>query len=72
MTCKLQTLAEIEGYVDIPDMLMEAVTDSLVPAICTNAGCDYGEAMEPDQDRGWCEECQTPSVKSCLVLAHLI
>jgi hypothetical protein len=37
-----------------------------------NAGCDYTAEMEPDQDRGWCEVCNTNSMKSALVLAGII
>jgi hypothetical protein len=34
-----------------------------------NDGCDYTADMEPDQDRGWCEACDTNTVASALVLA---
>lgn len=69
---KLSILAEMEGYADIATMLLYNVGDSIVPAICTNEGCDYCEALEPDQTEGFCPECETNSMKSCLVLAHLI
>jgi hypothetical protein len=42
---------------------------SVVPAIRMNAGCDYTDYLEPDQKRGWCDNCQTNSMKSCLILA---
>jgi hypothetical protein len=69
---KLQKLAEIEGYEDYMDMLLETGMDSVVPAICTNPNCDYTVGMEPDQDRGFCEICRTNSVKSCMILAGII
>ena len=69
---KLTQLAELEGYTDEMDMLQEASCDSVVPSICVNQGCDYTTGMEPDQDEGWCEECETNTVKSCLVLAGII
>lgn len=69
---KLDTLANIEGFDDAMDMLEEMGWDSVVPAICANKGCDYTTGMEPDQDRGWCEECRTNSVQSCLILAGVI
>lgn len=71
-SAKLLKLAEIEGYSDYMDLLAEAAVDSVCPAICTNEGCDHTAEMEPDQDRGWCEECQTNTVVSALVLAGII
>ena len=48
------------------------LTDSVNPAICMNEDCDYVCEMEPDQDRGWCDECSTNTIKSALVLAGII
>jgi hypothetical protein len=45
------------------------------PAICCNPDnpeCDYTAEMEPDQDRGWCEECERGTLVSGLVLGGLI
>lgn len=69
---KLQKLAEVEGFDDPMEMLEANVVDSVVPAICMNDDCDYSEGMEPDQDRGWCPECNTNTLKSCLILANVI
>lgn len=69
---KLKQLATIEGYDDVFDMLNDAVTDSVVPGICSNPHCNYTVGVEPDQDRGWCESCQSNTVKSCLILAGVI
>jgi hypothetical protein len=71
-TTKLQTLVESEGFASIEDLLEATITDSVSPAICMNEGCSYTAEMEGDQDRGWCEECGTNSMKSALVLAGLI
>lgn len=69
---KLTTLMEIEGFEDSLEF-MEAVSfDSVCPGICKNPGCDYSTEVEPDSDSGWCDECQTNSVASALVLAGLI
>jgi hypothetical protein len=68
---KLAKLAEIEGM-DEYEMLEEATYDSVAAAICKNPDCDYTTTMEPDQDRGWCEDCQANTVVSCLVLAGII
>ena len=71
-TAKLAKLVEIEGY-DSVEKLMEAVlSDSVSPAICMNEGCDFTCGMEPDQDAGYCEECQTNTMKAAPVLAGLI
>lgn len=69
---KLETLAEIEGFDDVQDLLEANVIDSVVPGICCNAGCDYTCEVEPDQDNGWCEVCGRGGVKSCLILAGVI
>jgi hypothetical protein len=37
-----------------------------------NEGCDFVTDVEPDQDAGWCELCNTNTVKSGLMLAGLI
>lgn len=66
---KGQTLAELEGFNDIMEMLEEYGNESVMPGICMNEGCDYITNVEPDQDRGWCEECHTNSVKSLMELA---
>jgi hypothetical protein len=69
---KLRKLVEIEGF-DTALALAEAtVSDSVCPAICMNEGCDYTCEMEPDQTEGFCEECQTGSMKSALVLMGFI
>ena len=69
---KLQKLLEIEGYTNRTELLTANIIDSVCPAICMNEGCNYVCEMEPDQDRGWCEECHTNSMKSALVLAGVI
>jgi len=48
---------------------------TVCPAICCNLDnpeCDYTAEMEPDQDRGWCEECRRGTLVSGLVLGGLI
>jgi hypothetical protein len=69
---KLAKLLEIEGYDQIAELAETVFSDSVSPAICMNEGCTFTCEMEPDQDRGWCEECQTNSMASALVLAGLI
>jgi len=68
---KLRELANIEGKT-VDELLAEATYDSVAASICSNPGCSYTTGMEPDQDAGWCEECGTPTVVSCLVLAGIL
>jgi hypothetical protein len=37
-----------------------------------NPDCGYTSEVEPDQQEGWCEECEVRSVRSGIVLAGLI
>lgn len=69
---KLQALAEIEGFDDYMDLLDEYSIDSVCPGICTNEGCDYSCEVEPDNSSGWCEECESNTVASAMVLAGII
>ncbi len=69
---KLQQLAEAEGFFSVEEMLQDAALDSVCFGICTNPGCSYSTEVEPDQDRGWCENCNTNTVISALRLAQLI
>ena len=68
---KLKELAE-SCDMSLEELLESATLDSVVPGICTNAGCDYTTEYEPDQDAGWCEECDTGTVASALILAGVI
>ena len=67
----LKELADSYG-VDIYTLLENATFDGTAASICTNDGCGYTTDYEPDQDQGWCEICETNTVKSCLVLAGMI
>jgi hypothetical protein len=72
---KLAKLCEIEGVEDDQALFAAAIADSVCPAICVNPDnpeCDYTAEMEPDQDRGRCEECQRGTLVSALVLGGLI
>ncbi len=69
---KLETLAKVEGFEDVMELLHAASLDSVVPGICRMKGCDYTCGVEPDSVTGWCEECEHNSVASCLRLAGII
>ncbi len=68
---KLAKIAEAEGFPTIDAMLGAAAVDSVCPGICMT--CDFVVSdVEPDQDQGWCENCDGNTVQSTLVIAALI
>lgn len=67
---KLAQLSEIEGM-DEMDLIEAGVIDSVCYGICMNEDCDYTTEVEPDQHAGWCENCNTNTVKSACVLAGI-
>ena len=68
---KLVRLARDAGL-SVDEMLRQVVFDSVSPGICMNPGCDYTTDVEPDQDQGWCEVCDTTTVMSASRLAGVI
>ncbi len=71
MASKLQELSKQFGL-STDELLAQATYDSLAAGICTNEDCDYTTEVEPDQNRGYCEICDTNTVQSILVLMGLI
>ena len=71
-TSKLNQLLKLMGYKKLTDIPESVIMDSVVDGICTNANCDFVADVEPDQSRGFCEDCQENTVKSLLILAGLI
>ena len=69
---KLETLLGIEGIGSVEEFAEQFISESCVPGICMNEGCDFTISYEPDQDRGWCDECETNTVKSGFVLMGII
>ena len=72
---KLAKLIEVEGFEDAGALFAAVISDSVSPTICCNPenpACDYTAEMEPDQDRGWCEECGANTVVAALVLGGII
>lgn len=69
----LTALCEIEGYEDWIDLANDSEAGIGMPnAICMNDGCEYTAEMEPDQSAGWCDECNTTTMKSVMVLGGVI
>ena len=64
---KLKTLSEIEGL-SVEEMMGIGLTDGVCPSICMNEGCDATYDYEPDSTTGWCDECETNTVKSAIEL----
>lgn len=65
---KMTDLLDILGYDDEVELLEDTAMESVVPGICMNEGCYYQTDVEPDQEHGWCENCETTTVKSCLMI----
>jgi hypothetical protein len=69
---KIIKLTEDWGYDDPWLLAKDHINDGLMPSICMNDGCNYSTEMEPDQDRGLCECCNTNSVTSAAILLGVI
>lgn len=69
---KLDLLISDEGFDTLDEFLEAWALDSVCIGICMNPGCDYTAEVEPDQEKGWCELCETNTVQSGLVLAGVI
>jgi hypothetical protein len=69
---KLTKLLAAEGFDTLEELAAAVLSDSVSPAICTEADCHYTTEMEPDQDAGYCENCGKNTVVAALVLAGLI
>jgi hypothetical protein len=67
---KIKKLMEAFGYETEEAMLEDAAFDSVVPGICMN--CDYTTDVEPDCQSGFCEQCQTQTVQSVLIILGII
>ncbi len=69
---KLNLLAEDYGHDSVEEMMNSTMFNSLVPCICMNDGCDATYEYEADSVKGWCEECGTGSVQSCLIILGIV
>ena len=65
---KLDDLMEMEGLTEEEAFTM--ASDSVQPGICKNELCEYTTEVEPDQEEGYCEDCNTNTVISlqCLLM----
>jgi hypothetical protein len=53
---KLDQLASTWGM-SVSELIETYALDDVAPGICMNPGCTYSTEYEPDQQKGWCEEC---------------
>lgn len=68
----LRKAADDEFGGDVEAMLEDGSTDGSAVAICTNCEQVFGEKLEPDAENVECDECETPTVSSVLVIAGVI
>lgn len=68
---KIEQLVESEGYESVESFIQNSMNDGTCMGICTNEDCDYTTEVEPDQDSGFCENCDTNTVRSGLVLVGM-
>lgn len=64
----LQEFIDMEYSGDTEACMQELMFESVVPAICTNPGCDYTDDLEPDARNVTCPECGTKTVQSVVEL----
>ena len=64
----LEALAESTDPDVIYAFLEVYIIDGIVPCICANGDCGYSTDLESDSREGYCEECETHSVISCIEL----
>ena len=65
-----QEFLDITGYESINEYLESGeALDSIQLGICKE--CGYSTNVEPDQDKGWCSECDDGTVQSILVILGL-
>ena len=67
---KLRKLAELEGFDDPMELVRHAIFDGISPGICVICGATA--EVEPDQDRGRCENCREGFIVAAPVLAGII
>lgn len=68
---KLDDLLEAEGL-SFDEYISEYGSENVVPGICMNDGCDFTTNVEPDQQKGWCDDCEQETVCSGIILLGAI
>lgn len=68
----LREYLEMRCAEDITEVILENEMDSVYEGFCTNDGCEYTTDVEPDCQKGYCENCDTNTVVSILIAAGMI
>lgn len=64
-TEKLEECMHQNGYECVTTFMEYCMFGGGIPnGICMEPGCDYTTEVEPDCEDGWCEVCQTNTVKA--------
>jgi hypothetical protein len=69
---KLKQLIESLGYSSEDEIPENTIMDSVVPGICMTPSCSFTSDVEPDQEQGYCEQCDAFTVKSLNILMGII
>ena len=65
----LQKIVEDTGMT-VDEICEEGTFDGVLWGVCRK--CGYTVRVEPDQDAGWCADCDTKTVVSALFLLGII
>jgi hypothetical protein len=72
MVYGLKHFLKVEGYENAEAMCEVLMDDPIgaMNAVCTACGTTW--EMEPDQDRGYCDECEQNQVKAVQIIMGVI
>jgi hypothetical protein len=68
----IAVIVAYEGADDALSIAQEHSTDTLTLGVCMNDGCECIEEVEHDSEDGWCENCETGTVRSLSRLLGII
>lgn len=66
----IDELMDEYGCDSLEEFLDSHCYDNIVPGICRE--CGFVTEIEPDSQKGWCENCDAKAIASALVLLDLI
>lgn len=69
---KVQILCDQNGYNDVIQFAEDYINEGTIPGICMNPDCNFSADYEPDQDKGYCDDCGTQTVTSLFILIGVI
>lgn len=65
-------LLEAYGESNEEEVIANYIHDSVCPAVCMNEGCENTAELEHDCSSGYCDECDTNSMKSLMIVMGII